>query len=250
MLSENRKNEAELQQALPPGNNESMLEVAINRFGGEALWRRLDYVALDIENIGGPLTAIKGIGRTFPHFGRVRIFPKQFRAVFHDRQGSLLGSFDSGKVSFGNLPPLKDHRPSFDGRLKHLTWDAEDAIYFFGYALTIYLSIPFLLSSLPIQTRPWKNGGFRVDAVFPKQIHSHCREQRFYFDKSGLLVRHDYTADVIGKFASAAHFTSDYQEMGGLPIACQRRVFARIGELVTPIPILSASLKPVEVGFA
>ena len=226
-----------------------MLEVAINRFGGEALWRRLDYVALDIQSISGPLPAIKGIGRTFPHFGRVWIFPKQFRAAFHDREGSLLGSFESGKVGLGSKPPLTDRRPSFNGRFKHRTWDAEDAIYFFGYALTIYLSIPFLLSSLPIQTRPWKKGGFRVDAIFPKQVHSHCREQSFYFDKSGLLVRHDYTADIIGRLASAAHFTYDYEEMDGLPIARQRRAVARFGELVTPIPVLLASIKPVEVGF-
>jgi hypothetical protein len=226
-----------------------MLDVAINRFGGDALWQRLHSVTLDIQSIGGPLPTIKGIGRTFPHFGRVKIHPKQFRAVFYDREGTLLGDFESGKVHHGDFTTPDNYRSTFNGIAKHRSWTTQDAMYFFGYALTIYLSIPFLLRNLPIRTQPWRDGGFRVDAVFPQQLHSHCREQSFYFDQGGLLVRHDYTADIVSRFASGAHFTSDYKEIDGLPIACQRRVFARLGGVVTPIPVLSATIRPVEVGF-
>jgi hypothetical protein len=226
-----------------------MLDVAVNRFGGNALWRRLDSVTLDVQSIGGPLPTVKGIGRTFPHFGRIQVFPKQFRAVFHDRDGSLLGDFDSGKVHQRDFATADNHRSTFNGLSKYRSWTTQDAMYFFGYALTVYLSIPFLLSDLPVRTQPWRDGGFRVDAVFPKQIHSHCREQSFYFDQSGLLLRHDYTADIVSRFASGAHFTSEYKEVDGLPIACQRRVFARLAGMVTPIPVLSATLRPVEVDF-
>ncbi len=232
-----------------PVNNEPMLELAINRYGGDELWQKLDYILLDIESIGGPLPAIKGIGRTFPPFGRIQVFPKQFRAVFFDRNGSLLGEFDSGSVSQEGLAPIANHRPSFDGLKKHRRWNTQDAIYFFGYALTVYLSIPFLLAGLPLKTSRWKDGGFRVDADFPDRIHSHCRKQIFYFDKSGLLIRHDYTADIVSRFAWGAHFTSDYQEFEGLPVARQRHVFARFGSVATFIPVLSARMKPAEIGF-
>jgi hypothetical protein len=226
-----------------------MQEIAIKRYGGDALWQKLDYILLDIESLGGPLPTIKGIGRTFPHIGRVQVFPKQFRAAFFDRNGSLLGEFNSGGVHQPGLTPIENHRPSFDGLKKYRHWNSQDAIYFFGYALTVYLSIPFLLTTLPIKTRRWKNGGFRLDADFPNRIHSHCRKQTFYFDKNGLLVRHDYTADIVSRFAMGAHFTSDYEEIAGLPIARQRHVFARFGSLATFIPVLSAKIKPAEIGF-
>lgn len=225
------------------------LEAGINRFGGEGLWQRLNYINLDIQAISGPLPKIKGIGRTFPHFGRVQVFPKQFRAVFFDRAGSLLGEFQAGTIHQEGHGPLSNHRSSFYGLSKHRTWNAQDAMYFFGYALTVYFNIPFLLTSLPVRLRPWKNDGLRVDAVFPSEIHSHCRHQRFYFDGGALLVRHDYTADIVSRFASGAHFTSDYVELGGLLIARQRRVFTRFGGLVLPFPVLSAKIRPVEVGL-
>lgn len=232
-----------------PVNNKPMLEVAINRYGGDALWQKLDYILLDIESIGGPLPALKGIGRTFSLIGRIQVFPKQFRAIFLDRDGSLLGEFDSGSVLQPGLAPVANHRPSFDGFKKYRRWNSQDAIYFFGYALTVYLSIPFLLTTLPINTSRWKDGGFRVEAEFPDSIHSHCRKQTFYFDKSGLLIRHDYTADIVGRFAWGAHFTSDYEEIAGLPIARQRRVFLRFDSFATFIPVLSAQIKPAKIEF-
>jgi hypothetical protein len=44
---------------------------------------------------------------------------------------------------------------------------------------------------------------------FPEGVHSHTREQRFYFGSDGLLRRHDYEVDVWAD-TPAAHFLSDY----------------------------------------
>ena len=49
------------------------------------------------------------------------------------------------------------------------------------------------------------------------------------------------------RWATGAHFTSEYRVVDGLPIATRREVFARIGRLVTPIPVLSATLEPVGI---
>jgi hypothetical protein len=228
---------------------EDSLQRTIDRFGGASLWQRLDYVLLEFQSLGGPLPTMKGIGRTFPYFGRVQVFPKRFRSVFFESTGSLLGDFDAGSVNCIGLPHIENHRDSFKGLSKHRSWGLEDAMYFFGYALSIYLSIPFLLATIPIQTKPWIDGGLRVDADIPPQIHSHCRRQSFYFERDGLLARHDYTADIVSRLAWGAHFTSDYEEINGLPVARKRHVFFRLGSLVTCVPVLSATLRPLEIGF-
>jgi hypothetical protein len=60
---------------------------------------------------------------------------------------------------------------------------------------------------------------------FPEDIHSHTREQRFYFGSDGLLRRHDYEVDVWAD-TPAAHFLSDYVDVSGLKFPLRRRVFA------------------------
>ena len=35
---------------------------------------------------------------------------------------------------------------------------------------------------------------------FSEGFDTHCQTQSFYFDKSGLLIRHDYTAAIISTF--------------------------------------------------
>jgi hypothetical protein len=95
--------------------------------------------------------------------------------------------------------------------------------------------------------RPWRAGGLRVRATFPSSLHTHGPRQEFFFDAEGLLVRHDYTAEIVGRWARGAHFTSDYVEVDGLPFARERRVYARLGGVVTPLPALSARLEPLKV---
>jgi hypothetical protein len=60
----------------------------------------------------------------------------------------------------------------------------------------------------------------------PETIHSHCREQRFYFGSDRLLRRHDYDVDVWAD-TPAAHFLSEYMDVGGLKFPCRRSVYFR-----------------------
>ena len=67
-----------------------------------------------------------------------------------------------------------------------------------------------------------------VEADFPEHLSTHNRTQRFHFDpKTGLLRQHDYTAEVIGSLAKAAHVILDHSEMNGLKYASRRRVTPR-----------------------
>jgi hypothetical protein len=61
---------------------------------------------------------------------------------------------------------------------------------------------------------------------FPERVHSHTREQRFYFSSDGLLRRHDYEVEVWAD-VPAAHFLSDYVDVIGLKFPSRRTVFAR-----------------------
>lgn len=123
-----------------------------------------------------------------------------------------------------------------------------DAMYFFGAALTTYLGIPFIFPELKTTTEKWQEG-FLVKTVFPEPIHTHCAEQTFYFNKEGLLVRHDYQAEIISKLAIGTHFTNGYKEIKSLPVATKRDVYVRLGSFILPIPVLFARLEPVDVVF-
>jgi hypothetical protein len=216
----------------------TLLDRAIDRFGGDALWQRIDCVMLRFRELGGALPRAKGMGKTFKKPDLVRVYPRAFRAEYEG-----LGIFEAGIVDGRN-----DRRRTFDGFRKYRRWSNADAVYFFGYAITTYLSVPFVLRQLETWTAETRNG-FEITAVFPPHIHTHGPRQKFYFDRSGLLLRHDYHAEIVGAWARGAHFTSDYETIKGLPVATRRHVYARIGRRAMPIPLLFARIEPVDVSL-
>ena len=122
----------------------------------------------------------------------------------------------------------------FNKLRRKLYWDDLDVLYFGGYALWNYLNLPFLLASPDFMVKeiaPWKEKGKflrRLHAVFPDDVPTHCREQIFYFNPEYLIVRHDYTAEIFGQWAKAAHYSWEYRDSDGLIIPTRRRVFPRI----------------------
>jgi hypothetical protein len=56
-----------------------------------------------------------------------------------------------------------------------------------------------------------------------------------YFDRTGLLHRHDYTAEVVGSWAGAIHLCDDYRQFGGLRMPTTRRVYPK-GPFNRPLP--------------
>ncbi|EMY76016.1 hypothetical protein LEP1GSC060_2284 [Leptospira weilii serovar Ranarum str. ICFT] len=231
-------------------------EKIVDRYGGWELWNRLDSVEFYFQSLGGPLPFLKGLGKTFNKHGLVRIFPKDFTAEFleYPVPGKKI-VFKNGKVGIFNMDedPISfeflNYRDSFYGLKKYRSWSPLDVSYFFGYAITQYSSVPFILKEYAVRKVELADGRFRIDAEFPKHLHTHCKKQSYLFDKDGLLVRNDYTADIVGPWAKGAHFTSHFQELDRFPIATKRNVFVRLGSLATPIPVLSAELKPLKIHF-
>jgi hypothetical protein len=223
----------------------------LEAYGGLALWRRLQHVVLQVET-SGPLPQMKGLGKTFPQFGIVSVDAVRRRAEFRDypRAGETT-IFNAGTIEVlgGDRAVVLEkavYRETFRGLKKYRRWSPADAVYFYGYALTTYFSLPFILCEYATGINEWK-GGARVTARFPENFDTHSQEQTLWFDRDGLVVRHDYRADVVGWWATGAHFTSDYERMSGLPVARRRDVYARSFSAVTPIPVLSARLRPLEV---
>jgi hypothetical protein len=85
---------------------------------------------------------------------------------------------------------------------KRLGWDRLDILYFAGYALWNYLSFPLLLALPGVRVtgvEPGRPEGVQMlRAAFGPQVPTHSALQTFHVDAAGLLLRHDYTADVIG----------------------------------------------------
>lgn len=210
-----------------------LLEQALEAHGGHDRWRRFKGIASTIRT-GGKLWELKGAPliavprRTTSEFHRqwtqVTPFgepgwtmtwtPGHVEIVAGD--GSVIAARDNGREAFDR---------SFDGQ-----WDPLNLAYFNGYAMWTYHAVPFVFGEPGYDAReiaPIAQEGTTLRGVavrFPEGMHSHSREQRFYFGSDGLLRRHDYTVDVWAD-TPAAHFVSGYVDVEGLKYPTHRNVF-------------------------
>jgi hypothetical protein len=76
----------------------------------------------------------------------------------------------------------------------------------------------------------------RLRVNFPEDLDTHSRRQTFYVDSGGLLRRHDYVAEVVGRWAKAAHLCADHVEADGL-VFPSRRWVRPIGPRNRPLPM-------------
>lgn len=225
---------------------DEMIARAIDRHGGRARWQKLR-LTLAPTLLRGLLPWMKGSGTTFRLPDRADIIPSRAEATFFDYDGpGRNGHFLGGKVALGDAP-LADHRPSFRGLRKWRRWTPLDALYFFGYALSHYHAVPFSLPDAKVLR--WRPSRRALTVAFPHHVHTHCAIQTFYFDESGLILRHDYVADIAGWWARGAHFWRDMTTVEGFPIATHRRVVARLGSTPVPVVALEARLAPPQVAF-
>lgn len=127
-----------------------------------------------------------------------------------------------------------------------MRWDALDAAYFAGYAYWNYLSAPMLLTrddisaTEDVEWRQVATGWRRLEVRFPAHIHTHCPKHTFYVDDSGLIRRHDYTAQPVGSWARAAQYCDQHRRFNGLVFPTRRRVRPRIRGGSLPAPTLVA----------
>jgi hypothetical protein len=165
------------------------------------------------------------------------------RAVFDHGAVRLIGP--DGEP----IEERRDPRPLFSGRAglrRNLRWDALDTAYFAGYAMWNYLTTPFLLTRPEVEldegkawTAPGGERWRRLDARFDPALDTHSAEQTFWVGGDSILRRHDYTAEVVGGWANAAHALAANREFGGLVLPTRRRVTPRgPGNRALPGPTL------------
>jgi hypothetical protein len=167
------------------------------------------------------------------------------------------GVFDRGNVRIESadgtvVSERVDARAAFGGR-RNLWWDDLDLLYFGAYALWGYVCAPFMFKWPGFaveEAEPWREGeeewpGLKVR--FPEELPAHSREQTYYFGPDGLIRRNDYTAEVFGGWAKAAHYCLVYGEFGGIVVPTRRRVMPRGpgGRPIRPVTIVSIAVDDV-----
>ncbi len=191
-----------------------MLDRILDAHGGLTYWRTLSAIEIDMSARGFLFTA-KGV--PVQRHARMVLSTREPHVVIHDypNQGQQ-AVFDGSDEPRAAFPKWR--------------WDAEDFAYFSSYAMWNYLNLPFLLLHPGVEVSPQPprpDGLTRLRVTFPPDIPTHSREQELTFDADGRLLRHDYTAEVVGGWAKAAHLCSDYRKFGGLWMPTRRRVYPR-----------------------
>lgn len=228
-------------------STQEMLDRAMAFHGGVEHWKGLAAVEV-VASSSGLLFTLK---RRPPRpRARMRIATREPRATFFDypepgMTGEWLGEEEARILDgSGRVVERREHpRRVIHQRGRMRPWDALDFLFFGAYAYWNYFNLPFLLAGEGFQLRrlPARGGLHRLAATFPDHVPTHSKEQLFWFADSGELVRHDYTAEVVGGWATASHFSGDYRPFGELRAATVRRARPRfLGSPPLPGPIIVA----------
>jgi hypothetical protein len=201
----------------------------IDAHGGMARWERAASIDFDMSG-GGLLLLSKGQRGTMDAV-RVSVATTGQRTVIAPYPGpGRRGTFDTGSVLIedegGRVVERRDDpRPRFRGLRRQLRWEALDLLYFAGYALWNYVSVPFVLLREGYELDADAGNVLRV--TFPPDVHTHCQTQRFVLDDGGRLRRHLYTAEPVGPWARSVHVAAGHRRFDGLEFPTRRRVYPR-----------------------
>jgi hypothetical protein len=200
---------------------------AVQAYGGERAWRTAERIDL-VFSAGGPVFLLKGRPAFRSAYASVDVARPRTRLAPIDRAGNT-GVLDGGAVRLESPGgEVLEERPDARSRFPRLTWDPLDMAYFFGYALWNYVTLPALLLRSDIAWREIDVG--LLEARFPPELPTHGAVQRFSFDReTGLLARLDYTAEVLGSWARAAHLVLAHGRSGGTAFTSRRAAYVRVG---------------------
>lgn len=228
----------------------ALLDEVLEAHGGADRWRSVSSITaqgritglLPKRFAGNKLASFTFEVRTTKQHTRVHDFPQVGQDAVFDEGDVRIETLDGAVVG-----TRADPRSAFfgaSGTRRNFYWDAFDVAYFAGYASWNYLSSPWLLAREGVEVRDgelWQENGEswrQLEAHFPPGFHTHCVVQTFYVDAEGLIRRHDFTAEPVGRWASAALYCDEHREVQGLTFPTHRRVLPRGLGRVLPHPIL------------
>lgn len=223
-----------LDSATAAGMN-TLVDFSIAAHGGWDRWQQIKKLSAHVS-VGGAIWHLKGWPDIFadahvsidPHRQHTEYTPFQKigqHTLFEPGRVAIVA--DDGKLIEERHSP----RQAFTGHAIATPWDALHLVYFTGYAMWTYLTTPFLFKLLGFKVEEidaWDESGEtwrRLKVTFPAGFHGHTREQTFYFNRAGLLRRHDYSVDIMGSGSVSAHYVSDHKTFGGVTFPTKRRVY-------------------------
>lgn len=224
-----------------------LIDEVIEAHGGRQRWQATERIEAAFSS-GGLAFALHMQGQALQGL-RLVLHPHDRCVELHDfGQPGGCGIWTPAHVRMtdaGGALVAERHNPrdSFKRLDRQVRWDKLDILYFAGYALWNYLGFPWILEApgvtLVESRRDKATGAGRLVARFDASFPTHSPLQTFHVDHARRLTRHDYTADVIGRWAAAANFCVASAEAGGLSFYSRRRVFPRLGaNTVLPVPTL------------
>lgn len=226
-----------------------LLREVMDAHGGFAAWHRAKYVRA-VMSTGGALFLARTTRDAFRQTEvvidlraprvEIRSFPRTGQTGFFESHRVWIEGRDANVIA-----ERHDPRAAFRGIKSQLHWDQLQSVYFAGYAVWNYLTAPYLLcrSDVTVQEgascddkgERWRG----LTASFGESVPTHNATQVFYFDERARLRRHDYHAEVIGPYATAAHYCDDHQTFGSAVFPTRRRVVPRMADGRTlPFPTL------------
>jgi len=210
-----------------------IIQESIEAHGGLDYWNSLEALEAEISAGGFLFTAKR---RPVLHHVRMRASTREPRFWFFDfpkpgQTAELIGNTEvrildrEGKI----IAHRKNPREAFRGLRHWFSWDDLDFSYFGGYATWNYLTAPFFFmrSGFVFETLDPLPGALslltRLGVTFPEDFPTHSRKQTFYFDDQRLIRRLDYTAEVVGGWAHAAHLCEEYRNFGRIKASTKRQ---------------------------
>ncbi|MFZ4522734.1 MAG: hypothetical protein ACOYNC_13575 [Bacteroidales bacterium] len=205
-------------------------ERAINAYGGADIWRNNKFIEAEVSVLGLAFTL-----KQRPFFDRAKIkmdIERPYSKITpigmnKDISGILDGNDVRLETSNGIIISERNGaRDFFPYGRRLFYWDDLDMAYFANYAFWNYFTLPNLLQSPVIQLEEKTNGILR--ATFPDNFSTHNKVQEFQFDEnSGLLIQHNYTADIISTLAKAANVVAQHDSSGEIIFPSRRIVTPR-----------------------
>lgn len=209
-----------------------LINLAINAQGGLAQWRKFHTVSAHLV-VGGVLWEQKGHAGTIEQVDVTVNLLEQKTSHIPGSAWHTAYTPDRIAIETGNgdvVEELYNPRASYAGHGWETPWTGLQLAYFTGYATWNYFNTPFQFARPGfafLETEPWEENGQvwrRLQVTWPKDIHTHSRQQVLYLDKEGFIRRLDYRVEIAGNVA-AAHYLSDYRLVSGIAFATKRVVY-------------------------
>jgi hypothetical protein len=175
----------------------SLLEEVIEAHGGSERWQASAELSVDVS--AGGLAVASKFQRSGLRDLVAQVSTDRQRVLFMPYPGpGKRGIFEGGAVRIesddGRLVRQRlDPRPSLGDARHLLWWDHLDLLYFGASAVWTYLATPLIFATSGFQIEvlePWTERGEvwrRLAVTFPAELHTHSRQQIFYFGDDGLI---------------------------------------------------------------